>query len=134
MQNLIKEAVKNYLNSLNLEIKECDKELESGYVAKIETSGGLNYDIYLVVPKSKLEYISEFWFGDKNDYETEDLTREITNIIVGNAKILGEKIDKNFTISTPRFIGEYKENLIDYDDILKFEFGDECFYILFKGR
>ena len=35
MQNLIKEAVKNYLNSLNLKIKECDKELKSGYVGKI---------------------------------------------------------------------------------------------------
>ena len=93
MQNLIKEAVKNYLNSLNLKIKECDKELKSGYVAKIETFGALNYDIYLVVPKSKLEYISEFWFGNKNDYEIEDLTREITNIIVGNVKMLGEKID-----------------------------------------
>jgi len=132
MEKILKEAVKNYIDSIEAELGECKVEPHSGYVAKISISGDKNYDIYVVIPKIKLEYISELWFGDKNDYDTKDLVKEIANLIIGNAKVIAENKGINFNISTPEFLGEYEN--IDYDDILKFKFHNRCFYVLFKGK
>ncbi|NPA55283.1 MAG: hypothetical protein GXO40_02870 [Epsilonproteobacteria bacterium] len=132
MLDYLKEAVRHYLESIEAEIDECKVLPHNGFVAKITTSGDKNYDIYVVIPQIKLEYIAEFWFGDKNDYETEDLVKEIANLIVGNAKVMAKKENVNFNISTPEFLGEYEK--IDYDDILKFKFKHRCFYILFKEK
>jgi CheY-specific phosphatase CheX len=132
MQNIFKEAVKNYIDSIEATLAECKVTPHKGYIAEISISGDKNYDIYVIIPQRKLEYISELWFGDKNDYDTKDLVKEIANLIVGNAKVIAENKGINFTISTPKFLGEYKN--IDYDDILKFKFKNRCFYILFKGK
>jgi hypothetical protein len=132
MIEIIKKSVKNYLESLEADFNECQDKNINGYVSKIEISGDKNADIYLVVPRKKLEYISEYWFGDQN-FEEKDLTNEIANLIIGNAKIISSEKDINFNISTPEFLGEYK-NQIEYDDILSFKYKDICFYILFKEK
>jgi CheY-specific phosphatase CheX len=132
MIEIIKKSVKNYLESLEADFKECEGKEINGYVSKIEISGDKKADIYLVVPPKKLEYISEYWFGEKN-FDAKDLTNEIANLIIGNAKIVGSEKNVNFNISTPEFLGEYKNN-IDYDDILSFRYRDVCFYVLFKEK
>jgi chemotaxis protein CheY-P-specific phosphatase CheC len=129
---ILKDAIKKYIESIEAKILECKSNPKKGYVAKISISGDENMDIFIVIPKIKLEYIAELWFGDKEDYDKEDLTKEIANQIVGHAKIIAAKKGINFDISTPEYLGEYKK--IDYDNILKFKFKNRCFYILMKDK
>jgi CheY-specific phosphatase CheX len=132
MFNIIKEAVKNFMDSIEAKAEEVKESPKEGYVSKIEIRGDENYDIYIVVPHEKLTYISNYYFGI-NDYDAEDLTKEIANQMIGNAKIIALKKKINFDISVPEFLGEY--NNLEYDDILSFKFnGNKCFYILFKGK
>jgi hypothetical protein len=132
MIKIIKEAVKNYLSSLNTEFDECGEKKINGFVSKIEIDGHKKADIYIVVPVRKLDMVSLYWFGDKN-YDPKDLTNEIANLIVGNAKIIAEKKKINFNISTPEFLGKFNKN-IEYDDVLAFKYKTVCFYILFKEK
>ncbi|MEO1927207.1 MAG: chemotaxis protein CheX [Nautiliaceae bacterium] len=133
MFNTVKEAVNNFVNSIEAKTTECNEKPKEGFVSKISVSGDENYDIYIVLPHEKLSYIANYYFGDDN-YDVEDLTKEIANQIIGNAKIIAAKKNKNFDISIPEYLGEYK-NDIEYDDMLSFKFnGDKCFYILFKGK
>jgi chemotaxis protein CheY-P-specific phosphatase CheC len=132
MNTILKDAIKNYIESIEANISECKSNPKKGYVAKISINGDENMDISVVVPEKKLDYIAELWFGDKEDYDKEDLTKEIANQIVGNAKIIASKKGINFDISTPEYLGEYKN--IKYDNILKYKFKNRCFYILMKDK
>jgi len=133
MFNIIKEAVKNFMDSIEAKAEECNEKPKEGFVSKISIFGDENYDIYIIVPHEKLSYIADYYFGDDN-YDVKDLTKEITNQIIGNAKIIAAKKNINFNISVPEYIGEFNGN-IDYDDMLSFKFnGNKCFYILFKGK
>jgi len=132
MKNIFKEAIIEYINSLEAQISDCKVDPKKGYVARISLEGDYNLDVYVVLPKKKLDYIAEFWFGEKNDYDIEDLTKEVANLIVGNAKVIAQNKNINFNISTPAFIGEYQP--IKYDDIIKLKFKNRCFYILFKEK
>ena len=130
MQSIFKEAVKNYLESIEANLDECKADPHTGFVSKVDINGDENYEIFVVIPKVKLDYIAELWFGDSSDYDTEDLVKEISNLIVGNAKVIAENKGIHFDISTPEFLGEYED--MEYNDILKFKFKNRCFYLLFK--
>jgi len=130
MNIILTDAIKNYIESIEANISKCKANPKKGYVAKISINGDENMDIFVVVPEIKLDYIAQLWFGDKSDYDKEDLTKEIINQIVGNAKIIASKKGINFDISTPKYLGEYKK--INYDNILKYKFKNRCFYILMK--
>jgi len=132
MQNILKEAIKSYIESIEADVVECKSNPKKGFVAKISTNGDFNYDIFIVLPESKLKYIANLWFGE-GEFDADDLTKEIANLIVGNAKVVASNKGINFDISTPEFLGEYNNN-IDYDDILKYKFKNRCFYIAFKGK
>jgi len=132
MKSIFKEAVKNYIESIEGNVSDCKVNPHKGFVSKIDINGDENYEIFIVVPKAKLDYIAELWFGDSSEYDIDDLTKEIANLIVGNAKIIAQEKGVNFDISTPEFIGEYEK--IEYDDILKFKFENRCFYIIFKEK
>jgi hypothetical protein len=133
MFEIVKEAVKNFVNSVGAEVEECNEDINKGYVSKISIRGDKNYDIYLVLPHEKLSYISDFYFGD-NEYDADDLSKEIANQIIGNAKSLAADRNINFEIGIPEYLGEFKNNL-DFDDKMGFKFnGNKCFYILFKER
>jgi len=130
MFNTVKEAVKNFVDSIEAYIDECKDEKIEGFVSKISIRGDENYDIYVVVPHEKLVYMSNYYFGE-DKYDPKDLTNEIANLIIGNAKIIAAKKNINFNISTPEFLGEFKE--VEYDERLSFRFNHEkCFFILFK--
>ena len=132
MFDTFKMAVNNFIESIDGKVDECNKNPEKGFVSKIEIQGDENYDVILVVPKEKLDYVSMFLFGD-DDYDIQDLTNEIANMIVGNAKMVAYDKGIKFDISTPDFMGEFQDN-IEYDDILRFEYKGVCFYILFKEK
>ena len=132
MIDIIKKAVKNYLASLEIEFSECDKKEINGYVSKIEINGDKKAEIFVVVPVAKLDKVAEYWFGEKV-YEKEDLSNEIANLIIGNAKIVAAEKNINFNISTPKFLGEFNEK-IEYNDVLAFKYHNTCFYVLFKEK
>jgi chemotaxis protein CheY-P-specific phosphatase CheC len=132
MNIILTDAIKNYIESIESKISECKANPKKGYVAKISINGDENMDIFVVIPKLKLDYIAKLWFGNKEDYDKEDLTKEIANQIIGNAKILASKKGINFDISTPEYLGEYQN--IEYNNILKYKFKNRCFYILMKDK
>jgi len=132
MIEIIKMSVKNYLQSLEADFNECKTKNIKGFVSKIEINGDKEADIYVVIPKRKLEYVAKFWFGEP-DYDIKDLTNEIVNLIIGNAKKSASEKNIYFNISTPEFLGEFNKN-IEYDDVLSFKYKNICFYILFKEK
>jgi len=132
MIEIIKESVKNYLLSLEANFNECKTKNIKGFVSKIEIRGDKEANIYIVIPKRKLGYVAKYWFGEP-DYDIIDLTNEIANLIVGNAKMNASKKGIHFDISTPEFLGEFDKN-IEYDDVLLFKYKNVCFYIMFKER
>ena len=81
MFNIIKEAVKNFMDSIEAKAEEVKESPKEGYVSKIEIHGDENYDIYIVAPKEKLSYLANYYFGD-DEYDSDDLTKEIANQII----------------------------------------------------
>ena len=75
-----------------------------------------------------LDIVSELLFGD-TDYDIEDLSKEIANLIVGNAKVLASDEDIHFDITTPKF---HKHINMDYDKKIDLSIQGKCFSILFK--
>ncbi len=132
MNGILYKACENFANTLGIEIKQCKSNEIKGYVSRISISGDKNYDIYLVVPKEKLELVSEIFFGDKDDYDLEDMTKEIANLIIGNSKVIAGEQNINFEISTPEFLGEYHG--LDFDDFICLESRGIKFFILYKER
>lgn len=126
---IFKTAVNNFLESIDSKSTECKAMPKSGYVSEIDIKGDILYRIYVVLQKSHLDSVSEIYFGDKN-YEIDDLLNEITNQIIGNAKVVAVEHNIHFDISTPKFLGEYKK--INSDYLLKFKFKNRCFYLMFK--
>ncbi|NPA87730.1 hypothetical protein [Caminibacter pacificus] len=131
MFDVINESAKEFASSLGAQLTECNEKNLRGYVSKISISGDENYDIYLVLPKDKLDLVSELFFGD-TEYDVDDLSNEIANLIIGASKV--KALDKNikFDISVPEFLGEYKS--IDYDNMYCFKLNGRDFYILLKER
>jgi len=133
MYNIIKKAVKNFTDSVEAEISECKDENANGYTGKISVHGDENYDIYIVIPDEKLSYIAKYYFGEE-EFDAEDLTKEIANQIIGNAKIIAAEKNISFDISVPEFLGKYEEGL-NYDESMAFRFNNgKCFHIFFKGK
>jgi hypothetical protein len=131
MFEILKEASKNFADSIGAVLEDCDKKDLRGFVSKIDIKGERNYSIYLVLPKEKLDKVSEAFLGEVN-YDPQDLSNEIANLIVGNSKVVAEKKDINYNISIPEFLGEYKD--IEHDEMLCFELDGVDFYILLKER
>ena len=126
----MKEAVRCFVDSIEAYIDDCKEEKIEGFVSKISIRGDENYDVYVVIPYEKLIYMSRYYFGE-DECDSKDLTNEIANLIIGNAKIIAAKKNINFNISTPKFLGEFEE--IEYDEKLSFRFNQhKCFFILFK--
>ena len=128
MEKFFIEAAKNFAKSIGAEINHCNKEVKEGFVSQIDISGDENLEIYLILPKDVLDTVSELLFGDK-DYDIEDLTKEIANLIVGNAKVLASEENIHFNITTPKF---HKNIDVSFDKRLDLILNDKCFSILFK--
>jgi len=126
---IFKNAVDKFLESIEGEAIECKSTPKSGYMSEIDIKGDVLYKIYVVLQKTHLDAVSEIYFGDKN-YDIDDLLNEITNQIVGNAKVVAVEHKINFDISIPKYLGEYKK--VESDYLLKFKFKNRCFYLMFK--
>ena len=130
MVKFIEESVKEFVNTLKAKFGKCENEVSDGYMSKIEVNGDLNYEVYLSFPKKTLDKVSMLLFGD-DDYDLEDLLKEIANLIVGKAKVLASNKEVHFNISIPEFI-DRKE--ISFDDKMTYSIDGECFTIFLKGK
>jgi len=130
MINFINESVKEFIESVGGEYNNCEKEVKEGFIGKIEVEGDLNYDVYLKFPKYTLDIVSELLFGDE-EYDLEDLLKEIVNIVVGKAKVFASNKNIHFDISIPEFI-EQKE--ISFDEKQSYSINGKCFTVFIKGE
>ncbi len=128
MEKFFVKAAENFAKSIGAELDHCKNEPKEGYVSEIDIRGDENLDIFLVLPKDVLDNVSELLFGDM-DYDVEDLSKEIANLIVGNAKVLASEENIHFDISTPKF---HKNINVNYDKKLDLSIQGKCFSILFK--
>jgi len=130
MEKFFIKAADNFAKSLGLSFDKCKDEVKEGFVSKIEINGDLNFDVYILIPKKTLDLVSISLFGD-DDYDLADLTNEIANLIIGNAKVVAGEEGVSFNISTPEFLDKEK---IDYDKKVDLSINNECFAILFKEK
>jgi len=128
MDRFFIKAAKNFAKSIGAEINHCKNRVDEGFVSQIDIRGDENLDIFLILPKDVLDNISELFFGD-TDYDVEDLSKEIANLIVGNAKIIASEENIHFDISTPKFLDKID---LEYVKRIDLSIGDKCFSILFK--
>lgn len=106
----------------------------SFYAAQIGVMGDINYNITVYINKeslSKMAYL--FLFEEDPDDETlKDLIKEISNLIVGKAKVVAAAEGLNFDISTPDFISD--NTSVDENDMeINFMFEDQIFSIAAKA-
>ena len=127
MDKFLDKAVENFVKSIGGNFGKCEHSHNDGFVSRIEVNGDINKPVYLFVPKETLDEVSELLFGEK-DYDLEDLTNEIANLIVGNAKVIAADENTNFNISTPKFL-DIKD--IKYDTRKDYSINGECLSILY---
>ena len=127
MDKFLDKAVENFINSIGGNFTECKNIHNDGFVSKIDIKGDINKSVYLFIPKETLDKVSMLLFGEI-DYDLEDLTNEIANLIVGNAKVIASDENVNFNISTPQFL-DIKD--IKYENRKDYSIDGECFSILY---
>jgi len=105
-----------------------------GYAANITIEGDENLTISIhILPKSLKKMAYLFLFEENPDEEIlQDLICEITNLIVGRAKVYAAERHKlHFNISTPNYLGQ--DVIIKQNDFeINFTFEDEVFSIIGK--
>ncbi len=93
-------------NSINKIPRDSIMPLKKGYLSKISMLGTHN-DVFLLFNKAFLRIFCTEFLGDEKPDENalEDMARELANLVVGRAKVMTQEIGKNFTISTPDYLG-----------------------------
>jgi len=127
MDEFLDKAVENFIKSIGGTFGKCNNPNKEGFISKIELKGDINKTIYLFIPKETLDTVSMLLFGE-TEYDLLDLTNEIANLIVGNAKVIASKNNVNFNISTPEFL-DLKN--IKYDTKKNYSIDGECFSIFY---
>ncbi|MDL0079451.1 MULTISPECIES: chemotaxis protein CheX [Helicobacter] len=93
-------------DSISVEVEESIIPLKKGYLTSIEMIGrGTN--VLLVFNKPFLKTMCLHFLDDStpSDDALEDMARELANLTVGHAKVIAQKRNTSFNISTPEFLG-----------------------------
>lgn len=109
--------------------------MDSFYAAKIAINGDANYHVTVYINReslSKMAYLFLFE-EDPDDATLTDLIKEITNLIVGKAKVIAAAGGLNFDISTPDFISD-STTVGENDMEINFMFEDQVFSIAAKAE
>ena len=72
----------------------------------IDTTSGQKHRVYIASDHKFMQRVSKLFLEeDESDEKTLiDMTLEMTNLIVGSAKVIAEEVDENpYTINTPHF-------------------------------
>jgi len=110
MVEVIREAYKqSFKQTLGIDLIETENGVESGYLSSIKAiKNGDEEEILFVFSKDMLLTVSNILLFEDNPCENTlaDLTKELANIVVGVAKVIGGERGVEFDISTPTFLGE----------------------------
>jgi len=138
MFNTISEALKNFCThqvrtTHKLTKEKIDEEVMVAYI-DITTVDEKSYRVYVASDLNFLQTVTTIFLEEDNsDDETlKDMLLELTNLIVGSAKVIAENTkDTNFNIATPVFLDKTKFN-IDYDDLSTLETQDQKIMVAIK--
>lgn len=121
-----KSFFRSFRETLGIDITSCDELLKIGYISEIEIEGERNSSIYLVFEKELLIKASNIMLLDDNPDENTivDLSKELTNIVVGLSKVIASDRNIHYDISTPNFLGE-REFTQTYNSALCFKHEDK---------
>ena len=99
-------------NSIAKEPQDSILPLKKGYLTRIDTldseSKTMQDVVFLLFDKPFLRIVWEEVLGDDDpdDQALEDMAKELTNLIVGHAKVLAQEAgEKAFNISLPEYLG-----------------------------
>lgn len=104
---VIKESfVEVIKDSISVEVEESIIPLKKGYLTSIEMIGR-DTNVLLVFNKPFLKTMCLHFLDDStpSDDALEDMARELANLTVGHAKVIAQKRNTSFNISTPEFLG-----------------------------
>ena len=122
MLDIIKEAAINFCThqiGMKCEIKDTKTNMRTliAYI-DIQTQDGTKYKVYIASDTNFMQRIAKLFLEEnESDEDTlKDMTLEITNIIVGSAKIIAQETGIYYNIGTPHF---EKIGIFDfkYDDL-----------------
>lgn len=93
-------------DSISVEVEESIIPLKKGYLTSIEMIGR-DTNVLLVFNKPFLKTMCLHFLDDStpSDDALEDMARELANLTVGHAKVIAQKRNTSFNISTPEFLG-----------------------------
>lgn len=105
--------------------------LGSAWAASIAIKGDKECKITIYIADKSLTKMALLFLNEENpDMETKaDLIKEITNLIVGKAKVVAQSEGMMFDIGTPTFEGDQKRVCHLADKSINFLFEDEVFTI-----
>ena len=91
-------------NTLGITLKQTDFMLKKSFSSQIILG---SYSFIVVINKALLNKFAFDFLDDKNpNFDTiRDISKEITNLIIGKAKVLFEEKGDIFKLGTPSFIG-----------------------------
>ncbi len=111
MLNTISRALENFcihqLNAKYIPTDEISKKRTLIAYIDIDTKNKQKYRVYIVSDQNFIQRVSKLFLEeDESDEETLiDMALEITNLIVGSAKVMAEELNENpYTIQTPHFL------------------------------
>ncbi len=109
--------------------------MDSFYAAQIAINGDANYRVAVYINKESLTKMAYLFLfeEDPDDATLKDLIKEVTNLIVGKAKVIAAGSGLNFDISTPDFISD-NTTVSENDMEINFMFEDHVFSIAAKAE
>jgi len=133
-------AIDNATNSfcsdiIGLEIKPAKFFGKNFYGAAIALcEDGIEIQWYLLFKKHTLNEFSKalLFEEDLNEEDLDDLVKEVTNMIIGSAKVILEEKNSDITyeISTPDFLGHVPNvNLLKLEEFLLYKIKNRTFVI-----
>ncbi len=141
MKEAIVEATKHFCEDILdfklSEAKSIGKDLYGASIPIYENGKETNW--YLFFKKESLNEVAKvLLFEDNlNEDDLDDLLKEISNLIIGQAKVLLEEKNKNssYKIGTPEFLGKISEPFpIKLDNKLLFKIKNRTFLIAQKAE
>lgn len=87
--------------------ERCDRAMRDGFITSIEIiEVGGRIPVYLIIRPLLLQALAEQLLGEMQPDEPTliDLANELSNLVVGVAKVIASEEGLDFTISTPQFL------------------------------
>ncbi|NWF66852.1 MAG: hypothetical protein HXX81_05240 [Campylobacterales bacterium] len=135
MVESIESALFNFFqNTLELDICKSEIILNSfDFVSSIEIQkDNGNKRVYFLFTKELLDKVSKIFMCETNPTVEilNDLICEISNLVVGSAKVIASNSNINYNISTPTL--EQSIDLYDFEMLKNYQSSNEIFAILIK--